>query len=196
MNWKLQFIEQETAHRFLNFYTFHYEVDGVDYPYFVASRNTKENLLALSKNYDRADGVLILAVAEQESGPAVLMIEQFRPGVNAYVLEFPAGLTDPNDHSVLDTALREGKEEAGVDLLDVHLLCPPSPTSVGLSDEMLAVVEGKVGAISEKHLERFEDINARFVPLNEVRSLLNDPKRLIALNVRLCLEILLSRYGK
>ncbi len=196
MDWKLCFVEQETDHKYLNFYTFHYEVDGVDYPYFVASRNKKKNLVALNEGKRRPDGVLILALKEEGEETSVLMIEQFRPAVNAYVLEFPAGLLDEADASVLDTAVREASEETGVTLADVRLLCPPSPTSVGLSDEMLAVVEGKVVRVNEAHQERFEDIHARFVPLSEVRKLLNEPGRLIALNVRLCLEIVLERYGK
>ena len=51
MDWKLKFVEQETDHRFLNFYTFHYEVDGNPYSYFVASRNKKEDLLVQTKDY-------------------------------------------------------------------------------------------------------------------------------------------------
>ena len=156
----------------------------------------KEDLLVQTKDYGRPDGVLIVALKEDEAGPSVLMIEQFRPSAGAFVLEFPAGLLDASDRSFTETAVREAKEETGVDLVDVKLLCPPSPTSIGLSDEMLAVVEGKVAAISSTHLEKFEDIHARFVPLSEARALLNDPHRLIALNVRLCLEILLERYGK
>ena len=195
MDWKLQFVEQETQHKFLNFYTFHYSVDGTPYPYFVASRNDKDHLLALTRDYKRPDGVLIVALKEEGEKCSVLMIEEFRPAANAFVLEFPAGLLDPQDESVEQTAIRESLEEAGVVLKDVKILCPPSPTSIGLSDEMLAVVEGKVDSVSVAHKERFEDINARFVPLEEVRALLSDPNRLIALNVRLCLEILLERYA-
>ena len=196
MDWKLQFVEQETQHKFLNFYTFHYEVDGAPYSYFVASRNDKEHLLSLTRNYQRPDGVLIVALKDEGENCSVLMIEEFRPAANAVVLEFPAGLLDPQDESVEQTAIRESLEEAGVVLKDVRLLCPPSPTSIGLSDEMLAVVEGKVDSTCDAHKERFEDINARFVPLRDVRALLDDPHRLIALNVRLCLEILLERYAE
>ena len=195
MDWNLQFIEQETDHRFLNFYTFHYHVDGTDYSYFVASRNKKERLLASTRDFARPDGVLIMAIQEGDE-PSVLMIEQFRPAVNAFVLEFPAGLSSSAEESIERTAIRETEEETGVKLKDVRLLCPASPTSVGMSDEMLAVIEGKVEEISQTHMERFEDIRARFVPLSEVRALLQEPGRLIALNVRLCLEILLERYGK
>lgn len=196
MDWTLQFVERETDHRFLNFYTFHYHVDGMDYPYFVASRNDKEHLLASTRNFSRPDGALIMAIQEEGEEPSVLMIEQFRPAVNAFVLEFPAGLSSSAEESIERTAIRETEEETGVKLKDVRLLCPASPTSVGMSDEMLAVIEGKVEEISQTHMERFEDIRARFVPLSKVRALLQEPNRLIALNVRLCLEILLERYGK
>ena len=195
MDWKLIKIDQETDHRFLNFYTFHYRVQDTDYPYFVASRHKKDDLFVSTKNRERPDGVLILAIKE-EPVPSVLMVEQFRPPVNSYVWEFPAGLMEPSDSDLVETAKRESIEEAGVYLRDIRLLCPPSPTSVGLSDELLAVVEGKVDSLTQTHLERFEDIRARFVPLDEIRSMLEDKEHLIALNVRLCLLMLLERYGK
>ena len=199
MDWVLKGISQETDHKHLNLFTFHYAVvkEGkeTDYPYFVASRRSKGKLTALTHDFARPDGVLIAAIKEGKD-PSLLIIEEFRPAIGSHIIAFPAGLMDEEDTDVTETAIREAEEEAGVRLEDIRLLCPPSPTSAGLSDENVAVVEGKVSALSETHLEMFEDINARFVSFKELRNLLEDKTVVIALNVRLCMLYLLERYER
>lgn len=198
MKWVLKGIEQETDHRFLNFFTFTYSVekDGEEssFPYYVSSRRKKEELVALTGDRTRSDGVLIAAIKDGEE-PSLLLIEEFRPAMNAWIVGFPAGLMDPEDEDEGVTAKREAEEEAGVLIEDVRLLCPASPTSAGLSDELVAVVEGKVVGLTEKHLERFEDIRARFVPFKDLQAVLDGPN-LIALNVRLSMLYLLERYRR
>ena len=105
MNWTLRSIKQETHHRFLNFFVFHYDVekDGetMDYPYFLASRNSEEKLEAKTKK-GLADGVIVCALTDEEE-PSLLLIEVLRPPLNAYVVEFPAGLTGEEDASPIET---------------------------------------------------------------------------------------------
>ena len=196
MKWTLERIEKETNHRFLNFYTYHYQVekDGKlePYPYFVASRREDDKLEALSKKR-KPDGVLVAVLTEEED-PSILLIDVFRPPLNDYVVEFPAGLVSEEDEGPLETARRETEEETGFLLRELHLLCPPSPTSSGLSDELVAVVEGKINAQGKRALEEFEDINYRFVKLSEVKEYFDTCGHLVALNVRLAVEILLERY--
>jgi len=190
MNWTLKTITQETHHKFLNFFTYSFVVEKegetADYPYYVSSRHNKDELLALTHRFSRPDGVLIAAIKEGDE-PSVLIIEEFRPPLNAKVIEFPAGLLEPTDENETVAAMRESIEEAGVELCDVTLLCPPSPTSAGLSDEMISVVYGKVKRLTDTHLEKFEDIHARFLPIRDIPALLADPNALIAINARLCL---------
>ena len=198
MIWKLKNVTQETNHRFLNFFTYTYEVNKQgqvsDYPYFVASRHKKEDLNAVTRSYKRPDGVLMMVIKEGDE-PSLLMIEQFRPPMNTTILEVPAGLLEESDLNELSAAKRECVEEAGVELVDVELLCPASPTSAGLSDELVSVVIGKAGKLTSTALERFEDIKARFVPLTDLRAILADPNIVIALNVRLLVLYVLARYG-
>ena len=79
MIWKLKNVTQETNHRFLNFFTYTYEVNKQgqvsDYPYFVASRHKKEDLVAVTRSYKRPDGVLMMVIKEGDE-PSLLMIEQ------------------------------------------------------------------------------------------------------------------------
>ncbi|MCR5348971.1 MAG: NUDIX hydrolase [Bacilli bacterium] len=195
MEWVLKRVEQQTDHPYLNFYVFHYEVgqEREEMTYFVASRNEKENLRANTKDFSFPDGVIIIAIAEQPE-PSVLVIEQFRPALNAFIIEFPAGLTDKGDADMKSTAIREAKEESGIALSDVEVFCPPSPTSTGLSDELCGVVIGRVDSLGATALEHFEDISTTFVPIKKLPELLSDPKKIIALNVRLCMLYLIEKY--
>ena len=62
-----------------------------------------------------ADGVDIIALlrsAEHPSEPHVVLLRQYRPPVNATVLELPAGLIEPGEDA-LEAGLRELKEETG-----------------------------------------------------------------------------------
>ncbi len=196
MNWKLKSIQKETDHRFLNFYVFHYEVEKEgktsDYPYFVSSRRGDDELEALTKK-GQADGVVVCALTDEDE-PSLLFIEVFRPPLNDYVIEFPAGLTMDGDKDPLETAKRESEEETGFTLRDVRLLCPPSPTSSGLTDELCAVVEGKIDAQLSQKLEEYEDIHFRLVKLSQVRHFFETCGHLVALNVRLITEAVLERY--
>jgi len=199
MDWKLMKIDQETDHRFLNFFTFHYTVQDEkgtrDYPYFVASRHDREHLVVNSEKPLRPDGVLIVALTE-ENEPSLLVIREFRPAFNDFIIALPAGLMDEQDPSPLVTASRECQEETGMILSDVSLLCPGSPTSAGLSDEVVAVVEGTIKAQGQSALETFEDISASLVPLSSLRDILDDPNVIVALNVRLLMLFVLERYEK
>ena len=197
MEWILSGIEQETDHRFLNLYTLRYKVvkDGMEegYSYFLASRRNQDRLVAKTGDFSRADAVHILVVRQAEE-PEVLLIEQFRPALNSTVVEMPAGLLDGDDESEIQAAERESIEETGVRLKNVRLICPPSPTSSGLSDELSAVVEGEVDVLAENHLEHFEDISARFVPMSEIPALLEDRSKVLGLTLRLALLYLLEKY--
>ncbi|KAI9221099.1 NUDIX hydrolase domain-like protein [Blastocladiella britannica] len=44
----------------------------------------------------------------------VVIVMQYRPAVNAYTLEFPAGCIDPHETDAMASALRELKEETGL----------------------------------------------------------------------------------
>ena len=196
MDWKLIRIEKETNHPFLNHFVFHYQVDKggevSEYPYYVASRREVGDLQAETRLH-QADGVVVLALTEEED-PSLLVIKVFRPALNEYVIEFPAGLVDKKDSSPLETAVRETEEETGFILKDAHLFCPPSPTSSGLSDELVAIVEGRVDAKAVASLEEYEDIEYRFVKLSEIKDYFASSGMLVALNVRLIVEALLEKY--
>ena len=60
-------------------------------------------------------GVVIIATAkDKETGEKMVLIEKiYRIPVRKYVLEFPAGMRDPDEDDAIKTGLRELKEETG-----------------------------------------------------------------------------------
>lgn len=200
MKWKVKKVNQETDHKFLNFVTLTYDVtknDGehYDYNYFMATRHKDGQVLPLTQDYDRPDGVTIpLYHVDEEGKVSVLLTSQFRPAIGRRVTSVPAGLMDPDDKDILEVAKREALEEAGAIIDDLEILAPTGSTSSGLSDETNAMVLGRIVSFKEKSLEDFEDIESRLYSLDEVKSMLHDDKYFFALNVRLTLLYLIERF--
>lgn len=67
----------------------------------------------------------------------VILIRQYRPPVNRYVIEFPAGLNDRNE-TLEETARRELLEETGYESGTMRFLAS-GPLSAGASSEILTV---------------------------------------------------------
>jgi 8-oxo-dGTP pyrophosphatase MutT (NUDIX family) len=70
-----------------------------------------------------------------------LLIRQFRPVVNNFVIEFPAGLND-KEESLIEAAKRELIEETGYNAEELIFLAD-GPVSSGMSTEMLTVFLAK-----------------------------------------------------
>lgn len=200
MKWKLKDTRQETDHRFLNYYTLVYEVEKNgekgEVEYYIASRHDKEHLLPVTHKEKIPDGVLIPLYYEDPKTKkiSVLLTRQFRPAIGTYVTSVPAGLSEKYDKDILETAKREAEEEAGVKITDLEVLVSSGPTSSGFSDETNAIVLGRIEKLTDRHLEKFEDIETKFYPLEEIPALLEDSNLFIALEVKMILRYILIRF--
>jgi ADP-ribose pyrophosphatase len=198
MKWTLKKVIKETDHPFLNFYTLDYDVEKEDghhdYRYYMASRRDEKSLLPITHSR-RADGILIpLYYVDPKTGEiSIVITSQFRPPMGDYVNSFVAGLLDPGDKDLFDTARREAKEEIGAEITDLELLAPASPTSSGMSDEINACVLGRIVDFKDKKLEEFEDIGYKLVPLDKAVELLKDPKYFFPLQIRMVILYLSYR---
>ncbi len=120
----------------------------------------------------------IIAVVPVTKNGELLLIRQFRPVVNNFVIEFPAGLNDKNE-SLVDAAKRELIEETGYSADDFMFLCE-GPLSSGLSTEILSVFLAKdaVPATSElkqRYLaDETEDIEIIKTPISELHNALEN----------------------
>lgn len=71
--------------------------------YFIASRRTEKDLSCVVNKHDKADGVMIIPITENDE---FVLLKQFRPAINDYIYEFPAGLID-NGEDAIKAATRE-----------------------------------------------------------------------------------------
>lgn len=113
----------------------------------------------------------IVAVVPITNDGCALLIRQFRPPINGYVIEFPAGLND-RDEDLDVVAKRELLEETGYQAKEITFL-GRGPLSSGSSVEVLTVYLAKglefIG-ISER--DETEDIEVIKIPLDSVEEVL------------------------
>ena len=88
----------------------------------------------------RAEAVII--IAQMKPSGRFIIIRQFRPPTNSYILEFPAGLVNP-DESLEKTAIRELFEETGY-VGTVENLSPRLFSSPGILSESVSLVQVQV----------------------------------------------------
>lgn len=109
-----------------------------------------------------------------------LLIRQFRPVVNNFVIEFPAGLND-KDEPLIDAAKRELIEETGYDSSDFIYLAD-GPVSSGMSTEILTVFIAKdvypaPTSIKNKYpADESENIEIIKAPLSRIYEILHNHK--------------------
>jgi ADP-ribose pyrophosphatase len=122
---------------------------------------------------DFPDWVNIVAVTRDKK---ILLIEQFRPPVNAVTLEIPGGTLDPHegeDHEA--AARRELEEETGYKAGSMKLLGGHQPNPAFQSNRLwtyLALDCEKVG--TGQKLDEFEDIDVKEVSIEDAIQLSRD----------------------
>ncbi|MDA0349049.1 MAG: NUDIX hydrolase [Verrucomicrobia bacterium] len=107
----------------------------------------------------------IIAIEEGEI-PKLIVVKQFRPAIDNFSLEFPAGLVDPGE-SIQAAALRELEEETGY-IGQVTHESAPVYSSPGLTDEQVSLVTVKIIGKTETKLESDESIEVITLPINNL----------------------------
>jgi len=104
----------------------------------------------------------------------VLLVRQFRPPVNGYVIEFPAGLMSEREDTLKEAAMRELLEETGYSAGNMVYLTE-GPLSSGASGEVLSaflatgLVFRGIGRQDDT-----EDIEVIKIPIGEIYQQLSD----------------------
>ena len=133
---------------------------------------------------------IVVIVPITDEGEAVL-IRQFRPPVNAYVVEFPAGLNDRGE-SIEEAAARELLEETGYKAREM-LFLTKGPLSSGSSSEVLTAFFARglnYEGIGQR--DETEDIEVFKVPVDALYdrlALLGDEGNLIDLKIYGLMEL-------
>lgn len=109
----------------------------------------------------------IVGVVPITEDGCVLLIRQFRPPVNGYVIEFPAGLNDKGE-TLEEVARRELLEETGYKAREIRLL-GKGPLSSGSSVEVLTVyVAIGLEFVGPVEGDETEDIEVIKIPIDSV----------------------------
>lgn len=105
-----------------------------------------------------------VAVVAVTDGGAVVLVRQFRPAINRWILEIPAGTCDVRGEPHEVTARRELAEEVGYAAAELTLLtrCVITP---GFCDEFAAIYLAT--GLSEEPLDR-HGVEERFMSIEEV----------------------------
>lgn len=135
--------------------------------------------------FERGDAVVVMLYDPKKD--AVLLLEQFRPGVlranvTPWMLEFVAGMFDENE-SPIDVAIREAKEEADIDLTPdsikpiMKYFSSPGGTSECIylywaTFDSSEISSGSIHGLPHEN----EDIMLHVVSRNEALSLLTEGK--------------------
>lgn len=129
---------------------------------------------------DKPDAIAVLIL--NKTRDKVLLVKQFRPGVNGSLLEIPAGIIEKGE-SALNTLYREIREETGYEKEDYDFIYTPEIPlilSPGYTSEKLYIyiVSLKNDNITPKSLELDfgEDIENIWLNLSDVKSKTNDFK--------------------
>ena len=132
--------------------------DGKEYPFFLL---------------DTLDWVNIIPITKENE---VIMIKQFRHGNEEITLEIPGGMTDDEDKSPQESALRELVEETGYTGDEIIKLgeCSPNPA---IFNNMLHVylVKNVIKKFSQ-NLEGTEDIEIVKINIDEIPELIKTRK--------------------
>lgn len=165
---KLINVNKQTDNKYLNMYDLEFNIKNAETNanYYIASRREQEEISAITKDHTRVDGVMAIPMFDNDD---FVLIKQFRPAINDYIYEFPAGLVEKNEDEV--TAIkREVFEETGLTVTDYTRIVKPSYSSVGMSDESIAVYICDVeGEITTEHAEADEDIEVVVVKMEDAK---------------------------
>ena len=113
------------------------------------------------------DWVLTLALTPQQE---VVMVRQYRHGIEQVCLELPGGLVDPDDTSPELSAQRELLEETGFSVSNMWLIGECYPQPAVLSNRCFFYLAEDAVKTRQQKLDAGEDIEILTVPLKEIQA--------------------------
>ncbi len=169
----MEFLEVKKLHegKFISRYDAQYRLnDGTDKKYEFISR--KKNIETLKDMHaDSPDAVVIIAT--DESGEHILVNREYRMAVGEWVYNLPAGIIEPGEDPD-SAAVRELKEETGLDLCEIEDHLPLSYSAVGFSNESNVCVIGKARGEFAKSTSAEEEIVPGWYDKKQIKQMLNE----------------------
>jgi 8-oxo-dGTP pyrophosphatase MutT (NUDIX family) len=112
--------------------------------------------------------ILILLYLHKEELWTVLMKRTVYPGHHSGQISFPGGKSEKKDTSPANTALREAREETGIDPEKIRILGTLTPLHIPVSNIEVLPVVGYTGAKPEFRLSRSEVEYLIHIPVREL----------------------------
>ena len=128
-----------------------------------------------------SSGGAALIIATLSSSKKLVLVRQFRPPIDNYIIEFPAGLIDDGE-DCKTTALRELKEETGYEG-KIAKTTNPVYNSPGLTDEIVSIVfvdidqNNPVNITPKACNEGTEDIEVFLVEEDKINEFLSEREK-------------------
>ena len=166
-------IEKKTEGKFITRYDLEYETaDHKKKIYEMISRN--KSISSYEELHgDKPDAVVIIAT--NETGDKILLDKEFRLAPGEWVINFPAGLIDAGE-TPEESAVRELREETGLELYEIDDYLDMSYSAVGFSNEINVCVVGKARGEFHESTSTVEEIEPGWYTKAEVRELLKKYK--------------------
>ena len=115
----------------------------------------------------KPSGVSIVATY----GDRMLLLHEFRMGVNRTIYNLCAGMPEPGE-SIEECVARELYEETGLKVKKIKKILPPSFAAVAISDTTTYIAFVEAEGDFEDHTSENEQIEARFYTKEEIKRLL------------------------
>ncbi|MBI5823332.1 MAG: NUDIX hydrolase [Chloroflexi bacterium] len=144
---------------------------GKNYKAFVLEFDAWANVVALTKNNE------------------VVLVKQYRHGVQEMSLELPGGVVDKGENP-LEGAKRELMEETGYSAGSIVEVGRLFPNPAIQQNTLYCYLAMDVELAGEQHLDEAEEIEVQLIPLNELIEMAGQGKFLHALNVAVLFQAL------
>ncbi|MBR1471633.1 MAG: NUDIX hydrolase [Lachnospiraceae bacterium] len=118
---------------------------------------------------EAVSGVSVVAFC----GGKLLLLREFRMGVNRYVYNLCAGMLEAGE-GIEECVRREMYEETGLRVTKIHEILPPCYAAVTLSDIRNCIVYAEVEGTIGEHASANEEIKAGLYSREEVAELIRE----------------------
>ncbi len=113
----------------------------------------------------------------------VIMVNQFKPGFNDVILEFPAGRSEPNHQSLEETAKHELEEETGIVANNLEYYATFAGFVTKGSEKVLCYIARNIIINGKQKLDDNEDIEVKVLSTQEIDLLIFENKIQAAITI-------------